>query len=314
MPATLLVILIILWMLPSSPAAERELAGERVSHIFKRLTRQARWRRVDAVPLRFNAHHPQGMVRIGHDLYVSSVEVTRQTRPLPTTSPRGRYDRDEGAGVGHLFRFNLQGELISDLKIGEGPIYHPGGIDFDGRHLWVAVAEYRPDSRSIVYRIDPHHPERPIVREIARVDDHLGGIAHWIEARTLFGISWGSRRFLQLSPGSSAWQTRPNRSFYIDYQDCHYLGRGEAICGGLRQYRRDNDGTRLSLGGIELLNLRTGLPIHQLPVEFWTDTGRPLTQNPFWLEPLPAPAEGLRAFFLPEDGQSTLLVYEITVE
>ena len=34
-------------------------------------------------------------------------------------------------------------------------MYHPGGIDYDGRHIWVSVAEYRPNSRSIVYRIDP---------------------------------------------------------------------------------------------------------------------------------------------------------------
>jgi len=68
---------------------------------------------------------------------------------------------------------------------------------------------------------------------------------------------------------------------------------------------------KLSLGGLELLDLRTGRAVHQLPVEQWTETGRPMTQNPFWIEPLPAPAEGLRAYFLPEDGQSTLYIYEI---
>ena len=32
-------------------------------------------------------------------------------------------------------------------------MYHPGGIDYDGRHIWVPVAEYRPNSRSIIYRV-----------------------------------------------------------------------------------------------------------------------------------------------------------------
>lgn len=311
MPVTVLIILLTIGMLNPSKPGDGMASGRRISQNFQRLDRAAGWLLTKSIPLRFDAHHPQGMVRIGNYFYLSTVEVTRETRPLPTTSPRGRSDRDEGAGRGHVIRFNSAGEMISDLLIGEGSIYHPGGIDFDGRYLWVAVAEYRPDSRSIIYRIDPAKADQPEVREIRRVDDHLGGVVHWTEARTLFGISWGSRRFHLLPLDSPRHQTRQNPSFYIDYQDCHYLGRDEVICGGLRQYRRESDGTKLSLGGLDLLDLRTGRPIHQLPVEQWTETGRPLTQNPFWLEPLPAPAEGLRAFFLPEDGQSTLYVYEI---
>ncbi len=38
---------------------------------------------------------------------------------------------------------------------GDGAMFHPGGIDFDGQFIWVPVGEYRPDSRSIVYRVDP---------------------------------------------------------------------------------------------------------------------------------------------------------------
>lgn len=314
MVKTLLIIVFALGLLPVTVTGERAVAGRRISRIFKRLNREARWRQVGAIPLRFNAHHPQGMVRIGEDLYLSAVEVTRQTRPLPPSDSGRLYDRDEGAGRGHLIRFNLHGEQLFDLELGEGSIYHPGGIDFDGRHLWVPVAEYRPESRSIIYRIDPFTPDRPTVKEVVRLDDHIGGIVHWTEERTLFGISWGSRRFHLLRPGTTLRRTLLNPSFYIDYQDCHYLGQGEVICGGVRPYRRESDGTKLSLGGLDLLDLRRGAPIHQLPVEHWTDAGRPLTQNPFWLEPLPAPAEGLRAFFLPEDGQSTLLIYEINAE
>ncbi len=310
MRVTLLAIILSMGMLlPPAPRAG-VAPGRRVSQTFQRLNRAAQWKRTGTIPLRFHAHHPQGMVRIGADFYLSAVEVPRATSPPPSTSPRGRYDRDEGAGIGHLFRFSPEGQLISDLPIGEGSIYHPGGIDFDGRYLWVPVAEYRPDSRSIIYRIDPAKPT-PTIREMRRLDDHLGGIVHWTEARTLFGLSWGARRFYLLPLDSPRRQMQPNPSFYIDYQDCHYLGGGEAICGGLRQYRRESDGMKLSLGGLELLDLRTGRAVHQLPVEQWTETGRPMTQNPFWIEPLPAPAEGLRAYFLPEDGQSTLYIYEI---
>ena len=58
-------------------------------------------------------------------------------------------------GAGHLFRFDEKGDLLADVPLGEGAIYHPGGIDYDGRHIWVPVAEYRPNSNPIIYRVDP---------------------------------------------------------------------------------------------------------------------------------------------------------------
>ena len=60
-----------------------------------------------------------------------------------------------GEGVGHVFKVDMKGNLLADLRIGEGAIYHPGGIDYDGRYIWVPVTEYRPNSRSIIYRVDP---------------------------------------------------------------------------------------------------------------------------------------------------------------
>ena len=80
------------------------------------------------------------------------------------------------------------------------------------------------------------------------------------------------------------------------------------LCGGLREYRNGTE--KLSLGGLELVDLATGLARQQVPVELWTSAGLPMTRNPFWVEPLDQEA-GLRAFFVPEDRQSTLYVYEI---
>ena len=54
------------------------------------------------------------------------------------------------------------------------------------------VAEYRPDSRSIVYRVDP---ETMTASEVFRVADHIGAIVHNTDDGTLRGVSWGSRRF-----------------------------------------------------------------------------------------------------------------------
>ncbi|NBO66879.1 MAG: hypothetical protein EBU88_18885 [Acidobacteria bacterium] len=298
-----------------------ESREEAIRRTFRELDRDATWRLVATIPLRFDAYHPQGMVAVGGDLFLSTVEVTRPTRryPLPSSQPGRpqRLDRDEGAGVGHLFRLNRQGGLLSDLRIGDGSIYHPGGIDFDGRHIWIPVAEYRPNSQTIIYRVDPDRPGGLLAEEVCRFDDHLGSIVSWAEEQALVAVSWGARRIHRLAGckrgkrGPAKSLVTMNPSFYIDYQDCHYLGRGEMICGGLRQYTNLAGKSGLSLGGLELYDLVQNRPIHQLPVEIWTDLGQPLTRNPFWIEPLSGPDPGLRGFFIPGDGRTNILVYEI---
>ncbi|MGH9372576.1 MAG: DUF6454 family protein, partial [Vicinamibacterales bacterium] len=146
--------------------------------------------------MRFTSHHPQGMVKIGDTIFVSSVEIKMRTRRLPR--PVDGYDRDTGEGVGHLFKIDMAGNLVADIRLGEGTIYHPGGIDYDGKHIWVPVAEYRPNSRSIVYRVDPVTME---ATEMFRFADHIGGIVHNTDDRTLHGVSWGSRRFYRWTLG-----------------------------------------------------------------------------------------------------------------
>ena len=108
------------------PTDTRSTIAERVM----KLTRSSSWKRVASVRISFRTYHPQGMVKIGRTLFVSSVEVKVPTKLLPR--PVGDYDRDAGDGVGHLFKIDMAGNLLADLRLGEGTIYHPGGIDYDG--------------------------------------------------------------------------------------------------------------------------------------------------------------------------------------
>lgn len=273
-----------------------------------KLTRSTQWERRDAIALRFKTHHPQGLVKIGERFFMSSVEVSEPTQRY--AAPRDGFDRDTGAGVGHLFQFDLAGNLIADLKIGEGAIYHPGGLDYDGRYLWVAVAEYRPNSRSIVYRIDP---QTLTASEVLRFNDHLGALVHDTETHSLHGISWGSRTFYrwELSrDGRATNAARPERtanpSHYVDYQDCKFAGARRMACTGVTEFRVTPDAEPFRLGGIDLISLRDHRPIHQVPLLLWT-RGLDLAHNPVWLE---ATASGLRGYFVPEDDDSTLYVYE----
>lgn len=288
--------------------------GPQISQRFKQLTRASQWRLVTSQLLNFNTHHPQGLVKIGEVFYVSSVEVTQP--PKRFAQRQNGFDRDVGAGLGHLFKFDNKGNLLADLKLGEGTIYHPGGIDYDGKFIWVSVAEYRPNSRSIIYRVDPTTMK---ATEVFRYNDHIGGIVHNTATHTLHGVSWGSRSFYRWgldARGRVTNATTPpeklrqrNPSFYIDYQDCKYLGRSEMLCGGLSTYQSKS--TRFSLGGLELVDLAANHPIHQLPLELWTETGLPMTQNPVCIEPT---QQGLRAYFLPEDQQSKLYIFDVNLK
>ena len=314
----------------AAPAVQpdaRSIAADRV----QRLTRDSHWTLVATVPIRFTTHHPQGMVKIGDTLFVSSVEVKVRTRRFE--QPTGGYDRTAGDGVGHLFKIDMSGRLISDLTLGEGAIYHPGGIDYDGRHIWVPVAEYRPNSRSIMYRVDAATMK---ASEVFRFGDHIGGIVHNTDDRTLHGVSWGSRRFYRWTLDSDGKATNAdappetlrtlNPSHYLDYQDCKYVGGRRMLCSGVTELRPKADAAPFRLGGIDLVSLQDGRPLHQVPVLLWTAGGLDMTHNPVWIEPFDSPdtgavaqgrrsagRSGLRAYFMPEDDSSTLYIYEVDV-
>lgn len=291
----------------SQPSTTNGLA-ERV----RRLTRDSTWKSVASIPVAFPTHHPQGMVKVGDSVFVSSVEVRVPT--VRFEKPVDGYDRDTGQGIGHLFKMTMTGALIADLTLGEGSMYHPGGIDYDGRHIWVPVAEYRPNSRSIVYRIDP---EIMKAVEMFRYPDHLGAIVHNTDGRTLHAVSWGSRRFYRWTldrdgrvPDASVPPEslrRLNPSHYVDYQDCKYVGAGRMLCSGVTEMRVSPSGAPFRLGGLDLIDLGDGRPIHQVPILLWTPGGLDMTHNPAWFEPA---GTGIRAYFMPEDNASTVYVYE----
>jgi len=282
--------------LAAAPADTRSIVAERVL----RLTRGSSWTLVASVPVKFRTYHPQGMVKIGETIFISSVEVK---------------DRDAGEGVGHVFKIDTAGNLVADLRLGEGSIYHPGGIDYDGTHIWVSVAEYRPNSRSIVYRVEP---EAMKATEIFRFADHIGAIIHNTDDHTLHGVSWGSRSFYRWTLANDGRVTNAdaspealrtlNTSHYLDYQDCKYLGGRRMLCTGVTEMRQNPDAPLFRLGGIDLVNLADGRPVHQVPVLLWTAGGLDMTHNPVWIEPS---ATGLRGYFMPEDDTSTLYVYDV---
>jgi hypothetical protein len=309
---------------PAASSASQTLASrdDATTDLFRLMGKNTIWTHVDTVELDWQTFHTQGLVKIGETFFVSAVEVLESTARNGTVTDAlydFSIDRSEGAGRGWLFKFDGAGQLLGQVELTEGARYHPGGIDYDGKSIWVAVAEYRPNSASNIYRVDPE----TLTPELVFAEtDHIGGIVHNVHRGTLHGVSWGSRRlYMWKTAGtdhrakvlSSRWV--PNPQFYIDYQDCHYHGVEYMLCGGVSSY-----GTPLgsvAFGGLDLVDLRHPRLEHQIPVNLFVDEGAgpspglALTHNAFWLEPLGKGS--MRAYFMTEtDNQADLLVYEAT--
>ncbi len=286
------------------PSDLQEKNDNPLSQRLRMITAKTTWTLVDQIKLSFKTFHCQGMVKIDQDFWVSSVEMAIKSD--------GTIDRSKGKG--HLFRIDPTGRLLADIPIGTETIFHPSGIDFDGQYIWIAAAEYRPDSHAIIYRCDPLKMQ---LQEIFQWPDHIGAITRNKDTNTLHGISWGSRKWYrwELDHSSNFIPSDPSRSrpainpsFYIDYQDNQYLGNDEVLYTGLSVYKK-SDGSVFALGGLEIVDLRLQLPVHQVPIQLWSPaTGAVITQNPSYFE-LTLQSR-IRAHFLPDDNDSTLYIYE----
>lgn len=286
--------------------------AESLADAFMDLTRATAWEQVSTHEVSFPTFHPQGLAKVGDELFVSSVEIIEPTERYD--APRDGMDRSAGKGKGHLFKMSGDGKLLAQIELGEGDIYHPGGIDYDGRWLWVPVAEYRPNSASIIYRVDPRTLEAV---EVMRVADHVGGIVRDSDSNALHGVSWGSRRLYtwrldaEMQPTDAEKPLEElrtdNPSFYVDYQDCAYAGAGKMLCSGVVEHRPDPAKPKWALGGLDLVDLKEGRPLRQVPVLLWSPAGEAMTRNPVHVE---AMENGLRALFMPDDDRSVLYVYE----
>jgi len=291
---------------PSLFAQEvQEVQRDAALNFLSGLSNDSGWNLIQSTPLQFNVHHPQGMTRIGDVFFMTSVETI--VRPEPSAED-SNYDRTPGEGIGHLFKFDLDGKLLASVELGEGTMYHPGGIDYDGEYVWVSVAEYRPDSHAIIYRIDPDSLE---IEEIIRFDDHLGAVARNAATGDLIGVSWGSRRLYRWpeqagSYDSARFDVVDKQGSDVDYQDCQIVAAQFMACSGIGSRQIDNTHL-LTLGGIELVNLDELSVSHKIRVTGTAPGHEFLTRNPFWFQY--TDNDRGTFFFVPEDERATLYQY-----
>lgn len=296
--------------LSDPPAAK----GAEIAQLFQHVTRSTPWKLVDTVRLQAETWHPEGIVKLGDQWVVSSVQVTEPTVKYPDGQIIDGTDRTPGAGFGHLMRFDAHGTLLADSVLNPAAAleYHPGGLDYDGHQLWATLAQYRPNSSSTFLRIDP---ETLAATPVLRAQDHFGGVVNDTARHRLVTLNWGSRaasswripRRPQLDDFTQPLSGVPNPSHFVDYQDCKNLGRVPEqrhplmLCGGITQYGA------FQLGGIALLDTKTLSPVWEVPITMLSPAGNVVTRNPIDVDVVDGK---LRVYLAPDDNATTVFTYE----
>ena len=254
--------------------------GAAIAATVASISRTTTWTLVDELPLRFGVHHPQGMARVDSTWWISTVDA--QSRR------------------GLVMAADSHGNLVEQVPVGDSWRYHPGGMDFDGSAFWIACSEYRPDSTTTVFRMQPGEvPHRSF-----DVDDHVGALARCGVAGDLVGWSWGSRRFYRWSVDGQLLDARINPGFFVDHQDCQWLGGGQLLCGGVAEVALATGPGWL--GGLGLLDVDTLEMEREVPFPIYSPSGRVATHNPIWAE---VRGEQLILHVMPDDGISTIYSY-----
>ncbi|KAJ3712359.1 hypothetical protein DFJ43DRAFT_1135035 [Lentinula guzmanii] len=231
------------------PRSHAQGDGSEIVDLFNNLGRSTVWKAVDK---------PEGIIRLGPDRFVVSAgEYTEPTIPFNTTI--NGTDRSPGAVFAHLVVFSGNRTRSADaILTKQGAIeYHIGGLDYDGRYIWATIAQYRPNSTASL--------------------------------STLTTLNWGSRNsstwsLAHLSPFTSESNyftipifTSRNSSYYIDYQDCKFLGRNPAQCSNRRRLMLCSSvatiGTGLNPGGIAIVDVESMVPLVEIPTTMTSDAG-----------------------------------------
>ena len=223
---------------------------------------------IHEVPLQFATYHVQGLDLTKQFYFVTSV--------------------DKEQGRGWLFKINRQNAgLNSKIELTDGTLIHPGGVQFDGHYLWIPNAEYRRQSRTMIYGVDPNSMD---IRRSFPVEDHIGAIAS-DGKNLLYGVNWDAIHFYMWDFDGHQ-KSKVDSPTLIAYQDIKYFS-GKLLCSG----HKDDDSV-----------------IDVIDPENWILVKRINLPRDGWENPLSR--EGMtfngNLYFLPDDGpNSNIMIFTL---
>ncbi|KAJ4306392.1 hypothetical protein N0V88_001192 [Collariella sp. IMI 366227] len=289
--------------------------GAEIIRQFTKLSRSTAWNLVGKIKFEGDTFEPEGIVHLGGDRYI----VSAGEWIVPRSTCSAGLDGGEkvcGEGFAHMLVFDGKGRRVADATITEAGAaeYHGGGIDYDGTYIWTTLAQYRPNSTATLVRM---RPETLQPEPLLRIADHMGAIVHDLSTGDILTLNWGARSAslwnLRYKPQELPEFTTPravikNPSHYTDYQDCKFLGHSQQY--GFRPVMLCSGITNLygtTIGGVALVDMETMVPLYELPITMVSDRGNLVTKNPMDV----AVIDGkMRLYFLPDEHNSTLYVYE----
>ena len=227
---------------PSAPMTEEDRVLLLQDHpLARKLCNMApcdRWKLLASIPLGFNAHHPQGLLRIDNRRPGAPSVIGSGEFLMTTVDPHEK--------MGYLIRFVSEKEhirLVSQTAISFGEQYHPGGMDYDPRNgrVWFAVSEYHPGGTSTIVEVNPF--SEPLeIREAFHLDDHIGTMMCDTggESLHLYMIDWTTAIYCVSVRGEEAvsqgvrlsgrYKFKPDGT--SEYQDCKNLEEHFFLCAG----------------------------------------------------------------------------------
>lgn len=224
---------------------------------------------VKEIKLEFDTFHVQGLEIVGQYGYVTSVNTK--------SSPK----------KGWLFKIDISdGALVQKRDLTEGERIHPGGLQYDGRYLWIPVAEYRREALTTIVAVDPKTLKT--VKSFT-VNDHIGSLASNGQDR-LFGYGWGAERLYVWSWDGDEIEALVSPSAGLSYQDIKFLD-GMLLCCGHR-------------GGVSAIDI--------ISTTDWELKKRIFLPEQPWLSREGMTYHNERFYFLPDDGpNSKIFIYEL---
>lgn len=268
------------------------------------------WQLVESIDLKFDTYHPQGMLKVDDTFYITTVKVER--RPRYTRQGKQVSVMDEGAGKGYLMQFDAGGNLLKCIELCEGAIFHPGGMDFDGRYIWVPITKYYPYSRSLIVRVDVRSHQ---VEKVCYVDDSIGAIIHDTDNNILVGANWDADELLtwQLDSAlevkdaelTAAERRHANTAKHLAIQDSKYIGGGKMVGFGLK------NGPKGRVGGFDVIDTRTFEKLRSADIELRTPRKSIVSGNPSTIEIV---GDKMHLYFAPEDNKTTLYIYQTQIK
>jgi hypothetical protein len=220
------------------------------------------------VPLKFSTYHVQGLDITEQFYFVTSV------------------DREQDRAW--LFKIDRKNaHMISKIELTDGALIHPGGLQYDGLFLWIPNAEYKRQSRTMVYGLDPDTLE---IRVSFPVDDHIGAVAS-DGKNLLYGVNWDALHFY-------TWDIDGRKLNKVDsptsmaYQDIKYFA-GKLLCSGHKD----------DISAVDIIDPENWTLIKRfdLPKDSWRST---LTREGMAFDG--------NLYFLPDDGpDSCILIFAL---